>query len=608
LLAYINIHLMETAMKYEPATIIDVLEKGMTRYPTESLIISTKRDGKWIETDVASFRQQIRDFALGLYSLGVRTGDKVSLHSENSTEWVICDQAILSLGAVNVPIYTTQPGDQIKYILENSDTKVHIVSNDDLFADTKPLMKSIKNIKAVISILGSRHDKLKSYDAVLKMGQKLQEEKPNLLDELKSEIQPDDLATLIYTSGTTGTPKGVMLTHNNIASNIQASLERVPFTMKEVKGQNVLSYLPLSHVFERMITYMYLCMGAKIHYIENVEEIRDDFIYVKPFFFATVPRLLEKIQTGIKIRGQEFSGIKKNLYYWAVYLAEEYDPEQPPKGLGAIKHKIADKVVYSKVRELFGGNLRGMISGGAALSPGIFRFINALGVYCGQGYGLTETSPVISVQDPDHMRVGSSGLAITDVEIKIADDNEILARGPNIMKGYYNEPEMTREVMTDDGWFKSGDVGKIDEDGYLYITDRKKSLFKLSTGKYVAPQNIENKLINSGFIEQAVVIGYQRKYCSALIAPDYGNVNKRLARDGYVAEKPYQDDEKIIELIQKEVDAVNETLSPWETVKKFKLLEKPLSIQADELTPTLKVKRPVVLERYKEEIESLYPD
>jgi long-chain acyl-CoA synthetase len=607
-LAYINIHLMETAMKYEPATIIDVLEKGMTRYPTESLIISTKRDGKWIETDVASFRQQIRDFALGLYSLGVRTGDKVSLHSENSTEWVICDQAILSLGAVNVPIYTTQPGDQIKYILENSDTKVHIVSNDDLFADTKPLMKSIKNIKAVISILGSRHDKLKSYDAVLKMGQKLQEEKPNLLDELKSEIQPDDLATLIYTSGTTGTPKGVMLTHNNIASNIQASLERVPFTMKEVKGQNVLSYLPLSHVFERMITYMYLCMGAKIHYIENVEEIRDDFIYVKPFFFATVPRLLEKIQTGIKIRGQEFSGIKKNLYYWAVYLAEEYDPEQPPKGLGAIKHKIADKVVYSKVRELFGGNLRGMISGGAALSPGIFRFINALGVYCGQGYGLTETSPVISVQDPDHMRVGSSGLAITDVEIKIADDNEILARGPNIMKGYYNEPEMTREVMTDDGWFKSGDVGKIDEDGYLYITDRKKSLFKLSTGKYVAPQNIENKLINSGFIEQAVVIGYQRKYCSALIAPDYGNVNKRLARDGYVAEKPYQDDEKIIELIQKEVDAVNETLSPWETVKKFKLLEKPLSIQADELTPTLKVKRPVVLERYKEEIESLYPD
>lgn len=580
----------------------------MKRYPTDSLIISTKTDGKWIETDVESFQKQIDDFAMGLYALGVRPGDKVSIHSENSTKWLICDQAILTVGAVNVPIYATQPGDQIKYILENSEAKVHIVSNDGMFADTKPIMKSVKNVKTVITLQGSRHEKLKNYDAVLKMGQKQQEESPGLLDELKSEIQPDDLATLIYTSGTTGTPKGVMLTHNNIASNILASLERVPFTMDEIKGQNVLSYLPLSHVFERMITYMYLNMGAKIHYIEEVDEIRDDFMYVKPFFFATVPRLLEKIQTGIKVKGQEFSGIKKNLYYWAVYLAEEYDPENPPKGIGAVKMKIADKVVYSNVRKLFGGNLRGMISGGAALSPDVFRFINAMGVYCGQGYGLTETSPVISVQDPEHMRAGSSGKVITDVEIKIADDNEILVRGPNVMKGYYKEPEQTREVFTGDGWFKTGDVGKIDEDGYLYITDRKKSLFKLSTGKYIAPQNIENKLSNSGFIEQTVVIGYQRKYCSALIVPNYENVNKRLARDGYVADKPYSRDDKIIELIQNEVDKVNETLSPWETVKKFRLLEKPLSIQSGELTPTLKVKRPVVMKKYAEEIESLYEE
>lgn len=580
----------------------------MKRYPTDSLIISTKTDGKWIETDVESFQKQIDDFAMGLYALGVRPGDKVSIHSENSTKWLICDQAILTVGAVNVPIYATQPGDQIKYILENSEAKVHIVSNDGMFADTKPIMKSVKNVKTVITLQGSKHEKLKNYDAVLKMGQKQQEESPGLLDELKSEIQPDDLATLIYTSGTTGTPKGVMLTHNNIASNILASLERVPFTMDEIKGQNVLSYLPLSHVFERMITYMYLNMGAKIHYIEEVDEIRDDFMYVKPFFFATVPRLLEKIQTGIKVKGQEFSGIKKNLYYWAVYLAEEYDPENPPKGIGAVKMKIADKVVYSNVRKLFGGNLRGMISGGAALSPDVFRFINAMGVYCGQGYGLTETSPVISVQDPEHMRAGSSGKVITDVEIKIADDNEILVRGPNVMKGYYKEPEQTREVFTGDGWFKTGDVGKIDEDGYLYITDRKKSLFKLSTGKYIAPQNIENKLSNSGFIEQTVVIGYQRKYCSALIVPNYENVNKRLARDGYVADKPYSRDDKIIELIQNEVDKVNETLSPWETVKKFRLLEKPLSIQSGELTPTLKVKRPVVMEKYAEEIESLYEE
>ncbi len=595
-------------MKYKPTTIIDVLEKGMKRYPTDSLIISTKRGGKWIETDIESYRKQIDDFALGLYALGVRPGDKVSLHSENSTEWVICDQAVLILGAVNVPIYTTQPGEQIKYILENSEAKVHIVSTDEMFEDTKPIMKSIKGVKTVISMHGSKHKKLKNYDAVLKMGQKQKEETPGLLEEFKSKIGPDDLATLIYTSGTTGTPKGVMLTHNNIASNIQASLERVPFTMEEIKGQNVLSYLPLSHVFERMITYMYIRMGAKIHYIEDVEEIRDDFSYVKPYFFATVPRLLEKIQTGIKVRGQELTGIKKNLYYWAVYLAEEYDPEHPPKGLGAIKHRIADMVVYSKIRELFGGNLRGMISGGAALSPDIFRFINALGVYCGQGYGLTETSPVITVQDPDNMRIGSSGKAITDVEIKIAEDNEILARGPNIMKGYYKDPKLTKEIITENGWFKTGDIGKIDKDGNLYITDRKKSLFKLSTGKYVAPQNVENKLISSGYIEQAVVIGYQRKYCSALIVPNYDNINKRLARNGYVAEEPLKNDKKVIELIQGEIDKVNETLSPWETVKKFNMLEKPLTIDSGELTPTMKVKRPVVMEKYEKEIEELYED
>lgn len=593
-------------MKYKPTTLLHILERGLNLYPTDAMIIATKREGTWRETDVGDFRQQIKDFAMGLYALGVRPGDKVSIHSENSTKWLICDLAILSLGAVNVPIYTTQPGEQIKYILENSETRVHIVSNDQLFSDTKPIIKSVKNVKGVISLEGSKHRKLKSYDAVLKTGQTQREETPGIIDALRLKITPDDLATLIYTSGTTGTPKGVMLTHNNIASNIQASLERVPFTMKEIQGQNVLSYLPLSHVFERMITYMYLVMGARIHYIGHIDDIRDDFKYVKPFFFATVPRLLEKIQTGIKVRGQEFSGIKKNLYYWAVYRAEDYDPEQPPKGLKAFKYKIADKVVYSKVRELFGGNLRGMISGGAALSPDIFRFINALGVYCAQGYGLTETSPVITVQEPGNLRTGSSGTAITDVEIKIAEDDEILVQGPNVMKGYYKEPEMTKEAFTGDGWFKTGDVGKIDEDGNLYITDRKKSLFKLSTGKYVAPQNVENKLANSGYIEQAVVIGYQRKYCSALIVPSYGNVKKRLARDGYSIEKPYKEDEKIKELIQSEIDKVNKHLSPWETVKKFLLLEEPLTIESGELTPTMKVKRSKVLEQFSEEIETMY--
>lgn len=594
-------------MKYSPTTLPSIVYQGLKKYP-DGLFTATKRNGSWKETSVSDYRAKVRHFAYGLYNLGVRPGDKVTIHSENSTEWLICDMAILSIGAANVPIYTTQPGDQIKYILENSESKIHIVSNDELFAETKSLIKSIESVKAIITIQESKHKKLKSFDGVMAAGKKLEEEKPDLFDELQRQIKPDDLATLIYTSGTTGQPKGVMLTHNNIASNVQASLGRLPIEAEDFKGEPVLSYLPLSHVFERMIDYMYISMGARIHYIEKIDEIRDDFTHVKPFFLATVPRLLEKIQTGVKVRGQEFSGLKKNIYYWAIYRTEQYDPEHPPKGLDAIKHKLADKLVYSKIRELFGGNLAGMVSGGAALSPEVFRFINAIGIICVQGYGLTETSPVITVQKPGEMRIGSSGKALADVEIKIAEDKEILTRGPHVMKGYYNMPEQTKEAITDDGWFKTGDVGKIDAEGFLFITDRKKSMFKLSTGKYVSPQNIENRLINSGYIDQVVIIGFQRKFCSSLIVPAYDNVRKRLKRNGYEPKEPINEDQKVIDLIQKEVDKVNKELSPWETVKKFRLLKNALSVDGGELTPTLKVKREVVNEKYEKEIESMYKE
>jgi long-chain acyl-CoA synthetase len=556
---------------------------------------------------VNTFKEKVRHLALGLFEIGVRRGDKVALHAENSTEWLVCDLALLSLGAASVPIYTTQPGDQIKYILENSDAKVHIVSTDEMFADTKPLIKSVTGVKAVISIFGSKHKKLKSFEDVLESGKKLEQEKPDLLDSLKEAVEPDDLATLIYTSGTTGLPKGVMLTHQNLSTNVVASMESLPFNVEDFYDKDILTYLPLSHIYERIIDYMYLLMGCRIHYIEVLEEIRDDMGTVKPYFMATVPRLLEKIYTGIKVKGQELSGLKKNLYYWAIYLAEEYDPERPPTGLKAVKYKIADKLIYSKIRELFGGNMKGMTSGGAALPPEIFRFINALGFFCGQGYGLTETSPVITVQTRETMRIGSVGKTIPGVEVKIAEDGEILARGPNVMVGYYKNEEQTKEVIDDDGWFSTGDIGKIDEDGYLYITDRKKSMFKLSTGKYVAPQNVENQLSNSGYIDQVIVVGFQKKFCSALIVPAYENVKKRLKRDGYTPTEPLNKDEKIRELIQQEVDKTNKNLSPWETVKKFELLENPLTIDSGELTPTMKVKRNVVRDKYQDLINVMYP-
>jgi len=593
-------------MGNESSTIIAEVEQGIARHDKD-VFISTKRNGHWIDTGKEEFQQKVRNLALGLYELGVRPGDKVSLHSENSAEWVICDQAILSIGAVNVPIYDTQPGEQIKYILENSETKVHIVSTDELFADTKPIMKSISNVEAVISIFGSKHDKLKEFDAILERGAKKHQEDPDLFDQLRSKIKPDDLATLIYTSGTTGDPKGVMLTHDNIAANIRASLERIPFDSTVRDDEQMLSYLPLSHVFERMMTYLYLRLGYPIYYIDEVDEIREDFEHVKPYYFATVPRLLEKIHTGIKVKGQEMSGLKKRLYYWAIHRAEEYDPEHPPTGLEAIKHRIADKLIYSKIRDLFGDKLVGMVSGGAALSPTLFRFMNALGLLCCQGYGLTETSPVLSVQDRDHLRVGSSGRPLSNVDIKIAEDGEILAKGPNVMQGYYNNQEKTDEVFTEDGWFRTGDVGKL-EDGYLFITDRKKSVFKLSTGKYIAPQIIENRLIESGYIDQAVVIGYKRKFCSALIVPSYDNVKRRLTSQGKSLTDDLSADPEVRKLIQKEIDKVNRELSPWETVKKFVLLEEAFSIESGELTPTQKVKRPAVKEHYADEIESMYAE
>ncbi|WP_428235256.1 AMP-dependent synthetase/ligase [Gracilimonas sp.] len=592
-------------MKYEPTTILSVVSEGIEKNET-GIYSAVKRDGEWVETTIDDFNQMVHDLAMGLYELGVRKGDKVSLHAENSTEWLVIDQAILSLGAVVVPIYTTQPGEQIKYILENSEAKVHFVSNDEVFAETKPLIKGVDNVKAIISILGSNHNKLKTFDDILEMGHKKGEEDPNLFDKLRSDVQPDDLATLIYTSGTTGVPKGVMLTHNNIAGNALASHEIFPFDPKEHNEPKVLSYLPLAHMFERTASYIYAYVGVPPYYIDEVEEIRDDFQAVKPIYMVTVPRLLEKIVTGIKVKGQEFSGLKKQLYYWAVNLAEEYDPEDPP---ASWKWKIADKLVYAKIREMFGGNLVGLNVGGAALSPNIARFMNGIGIYCGLGYGLTETSPVLTGPPVGELRIGSSGKPLVDVELKIAEDGEILAKGPNIMKGYYKMPEKTEEAIDKDGWFHTGDIGHIDEDGWLFVTDRKKSLFKLSTGKYVAPQPIENALVNSGFIEQAVVVGSEHKFCGALIVPNWENMKKRFKSTGHdFPEDNPTENKYVIKRIQKEIDKVNQELSKWEKVKKFKLLKDQFTIDDGEITPTLKIKRNVINEKYKEQIDSIYAE
>lgn len=596
-------------MNYEAITIPNLVRQGIPKN-TSGKYSSVKRNGKWIHTSVEEFFEKVEDLALGYYEMGLRKGDKVSLHSENSTEWLLCDQAALSIGIATVPIYTTQPGDQIKYILENSEAKIHIVSNDLLFEETKPLMKSITSIEAVITILGSKHKKLKTLDSIIEKGRKLKSEQPDLFNKLMSEVSPSDLATLIYTSGTTGVPKGVMLSHNNIACNALACVhELFPFKPEDFKNPEILNYLPLAHIFERTASYTFVYMGVPVNYIEDISEIKDDLATVKPVYFVTVPRLLEKIVTGIKQKGQELSGIKKRLYYWAIDLAENFDPEKKQSAFEKWKFKMADKLIYSKITPLFGGNLIGMNVGGAALSPSIARFMNGIGLFCGLGYGLTETSPVLTGPPKKKVRIGSSGKAIKDVQIRIAEDGEIQAKGPNVMEGYYKLPDQTKEAFTDDGWFCTGDIGYIDDEGWLFITDRKKSLFKLSTGKYVAPQPIENALATSGFIDQAVVIGSERKFCSALIVPDWNNLEKRFKQNGFELPKENRsEDEFVIKRIQKEVDKVNEKLPKWEQVKKFAILEQPFTIENGELTPKMSVRRSIVLKKFASEVDGIYKE
>lgn len=586
-------------MNQSDMIIPDLVGQGYAKN-TAGIFSATKRGGQWIETSIDDFRATVRHVALGLYALGLRKGDRITLHSENCTEWLIVDLATLSLGAVTVPIYTTQPGDQIKYILENSEARIHVVSTQKLYDALAPYLNDITTLEHTIGILGTYHPDMLSLAEVQEKGQAKEQEAPDLFDSLYAEVQPSDLASLIYTSGTTGLPKGVMLSHNNLVSNILASHNRSAFDPTEHRGKNVLSYLPLSHVFERMVGYMYLFMGHPIYFVETYEEIMEDFQTIKPVHFTTVPRLLEKIYTGIHAKAKNVTGLGGIMMRQALNIANAYDVAQPTKGL---RYTLADKLVFQKIRQVFGGNLQAITSGGAALSPKIMNFFNALGIFCAQGYGMTESSPVITTYQKGDLKAGSAGKPIEKVEVKIEEDGEILTRGPHVMMGYYKLPEQTREVLTEDGWLHTGDIGHFDNDGHLYITDRKKQLLKLSTGKYVAPQPIEVSLSTSAFIEQVVVIGNERKFCSALVVLDYKAVSHYLSD---LTEEELLQHPRVIDLIQQEIDNANTGLPHWERIKKFHLLKTPFSIEGGELTPTLKIKRRVVQDKYRDAIDRLY--
>lgn len=587
--------------------LVELFEFGVKTYRNPKLLNYKSAEGVWKSLSADEVARRVKNIALGLYSLGIRFGDKVALLSESRPEWTMTDLGILSLGAIDVPIYTTQSLPQVEFIITNSESKLIFISTKQLYERILPVLEKLGFTDKVITFEKEPPAPgVMTLEQLESIGEKLNNENPSLYDELKSKVKPDDLATIIYTSGTTGEPKGVMLTHSNLISNATTCASLFSWNAdKEV----ALTYLPLSHIFERMIIYLYLYIGIQIWYAESIDKLADNLIEVKPTVMTTVPRFLEKAEERMLAQVQKMSPLKRKLFNWAMDIARQFDPEKKFPLSYRIKHKIADILVYKKLRERFGGRFRFIVSGGAALRPDLARIFTAAGIPVLQGYGLTETSPVISVNRLERNRIGSVGPVIPGVAVKIAEDGEIWVDGPNVMKGYYKNEEATQRAFYCT-WFKTGDIGYIDKDGFLFITDRKKDLIKTSGGKFIAPQLIENLLSSSVYVDKAVVIGEGRKFASALIFPNFEAL-KQFAQENnitYSNNSELLNHPKVQELYQKIVDEVNSKLAHWETIKKFAVIDGVLTIDEDYLTPTLKVKRRNVEARYRDLIDSFYKE
>ncbi|HKC63117.1 MAG TPA: long-chain fatty acid--CoA ligase [Pyrinomonadaceae bacterium] len=595
----------------EPKTLVEMFERTV-RLHNKPDALNYKRDDAWRSISSDQMLARARRIALGLYLLGLRHGDCAAILSENCPEWTLADAGCLFAGAIDVPIYPTLTPAQVRYILRDSGARALFIQNRAKFEQIKDVLKDCPSLEHVIFFDGSgAKDKGALTLAELEeRGRVLSEERPSLSEELTGAVLPEDLATIIYTSGTTGEPKGVMLTHSNIVSNVIDCSDHLAFG----ESDTVLSVLPLSHVYERTGMYMYIHHGMSIYYAEAMDKIGDNLREVRPSVVLCVPRLLEKIYARVKERAAEAGRAKYALLMWAISVGKLYaqhttNKQRVPPML-ALKHKLASRLVFSKWRAALGGRIRVIASGGAALPEEIaLIYIGALMPVI-QGYGLTETSPVISAGMIEDNRVGTVGKPIRNVEVRIASDGEIEVRGPNVMRGYYNKPEDTRAVFTSDGWFKTGDIGALDADGFLKITDRKKELFKTSGGKYIAPQPIEQMIKNSRFVNQVVLIGNGRKFPAALIVPDFEQLRSYAELKALDARTPSEliRHPRIINLFERQVAAHTPALAQFERVKRIALLENELTIEGGELTPTLKVKRRVIDEKYRDLIDRLYAE
>ncbi len=577
-------------------------------YPKPDLMLY-KKDGRYVPISTEEFRNRVIRLALGLRDLGVRQGDKVILLADNGPDWTITDYAVLSLGGITVPVYTSLVPEQVKYIINDSDAKVVVISGPTLWEKVAAVKKDLPLVRHFLTFAPQAQEGLLPLSQILWQGEKIQAQSPGLFEEFALAVKPDDLASIIYTSGTTGIPKGVMLTHGNFVSNIKTLASIIDFNDKDTD----LSFLPLSHVLERLVVFAFLYKGCSMAYAESIETVADNLIEVRPTIMVSVPRLFEKIYAKVIDTILAGSGLKKKIFFWAIKTGRQYREKsflrQPISGSLRRRANLAHKLVFSKILEKTGGRVRFFVSGGAPLSKDIAEFFFALGLVVLEGYGLTESSPVIAVNTFNNLKFGTVGKPIPGVDVKIAPDGEILAQGPNIMKGYYKKEEETWETLAG-GWLHTGDIGHLDEEGFLIITDRKKDLIITSGGKNIAPQPIENLLKQNPYILNAVVIGGKRKFISALIVPSFEKLEEyaKLKNIPYKSQRDLVQKEAIREFFLEEVDRSTPHLAPYEKIKKVALLDRDFDIEKGEITPTLKVKRSIIEEKYKGVIDSLYKE
>jgi long-chain acyl-CoA synthetase len=590
----------------EPRRLFDCIQYHLDRKPLD-VVIAGKESGQWKKYSSQQLSETVNDLSAGLLSLGIGPGDmsvegrdKIGIISKNRPEWIMVDLAVQQIGAVLTPVYPTININELKFILNDAQVKIVFANDEELFLKVLSLKDQLPCLKEIYTfehVANAKHWK----EILTRSTSELKKEVRAIADKIDYE----DLATIIYTSGTTGTPKGVMLSHKNIVSNVMGSMPCFP------PGIRALSFLPLNHIFERMVTYLYLFKGVSVYYAESLDTIGDNLKEIKPHMFTTVPRLLEKVYERIMQKGNELKGLTKKLFFWAHGLAEKFEINKRLGFWYKMKLGIANKIIFRKWREGLGNDLNAIVTGGAACQVRLIRIFTAAKIVVMEGYGLTETSPVISVnryEEKDRM-FGTVGPLISDVEVKIAEDGEILCKGPNVMMGYYKRPDLTTEEITD-GWYHTGDIGLMVENKFLKITDRKKELFKTSGGKYVAPLPIENKLKESPFIEQVIVLGAEKKFVGALIVPSFPNLTDWARKNNinFTTKENLIQNPAVVDMYRNLVESFNKYFNHVEQVKKFELLPYEWSIDTGEMTPKLSLKRKVIMEKYRDAIDRIYQE